>query len=506
MPRRGRAVGALLAGACLLVLAQTMPAQAADSGEVVQLRQQMQALQARLDALEARASRPAPPAQASAAGSPPPVTRVGDNSLMLGKGVKLTLGGFIEAASIYRSRNETADIASNFNTGIPMPNSPNYHRGEFRGSARQSRLSLLAETDVGKQAHLSAYVETDFLAAGVTSNAVESNSYVPRLRHGYLTADWADAGWHLLAGQTFSLVTTNKQGIVPRTEATPIDPDAQYAVGFAWTRQWGLRAVKDWDKRYWLGVSLESPQTAVASGPNAPAGGTSFNNPGGALLNSTTTYSTDVAPDVVVKLAADPGWGHYELYGLGRVFQSRAANANRTQMGGGVGVAAILPLIANKLDLQLSVLAGQGIGRYGSAQLPDVTVSPLGHLAPLTEIAALVGLVGHPSPEWDVYAYGGTERIDARSYNAAGKPYGYGNPLYDNSGCTVEGAGACAANTRAVTEGTAGFWWKFYHGDMGTMQFGVQGAYVKREVFAGLGGAPSTDDKIMLTSFRFFPF
>jgi len=49
---------------------------------------------------------------------------------------------FIEAASIFRTRNETADIASDFNTGIPMPNNPNYHLSEFRESAHQSRLAL----------------------------------------------------------------------------------------------------------------------------------------------------------------------------------------------------------------------------------------------------------------------------------------------------------------------------------------------------------------------------
>ena len=52
---------------------------------------------------------------------------------------------FIEAASIFRTRNETADIGSNFNTGVPMPNSSNYHLSEFRESAHQSRLAMLAE-------------------------------------------------------------------------------------------------------------------------------------------------------------------------------------------------------------------------------------------------------------------------------------------------------------------------------------------------------------------------
>ena len=54
-------------------------------------------------------------------------------------GVTVTLGGFFAAEGLYRSRNDIADTGSNFNT-IPLAQSPNYHTGEFRGSARQSRL------------------------------------------------------------------------------------------------------------------------------------------------------------------------------------------------------------------------------------------------------------------------------------------------------------------------------------------------------------------------------
>jgi hypothetical protein len=60
-------------------------------------------------------------------------------------GVRVTLGGFIEAASIFRSRNEVADLASSFSTGIPLPNSPLYHENEERFSARQSRFSVMAQ-------------------------------------------------------------------------------------------------------------------------------------------------------------------------------------------------------------------------------------------------------------------------------------------------------------------------------------------------------------------------
>lgn len=74
-------------------------------------------------------------------------------------------------------------------------------------------------------------------------------------------------------------------------------------------------------------------------------GGTVFNNAGGSLFYSGNNYSLDPAPDVVLKVAADPGRGHYELYGLGRWFRSSVAGADETTFGGSVGAALILPVL-----------------------------------------------------------------------------------------------------------------------------------------------------------------
>jgi hypothetical protein len=61
------------------------------------------------------------PPPAPAAPPPPPAVAEAKRGGWLASGIDLTLGGYIEAASIYRTRNETADISSNFNTAIPFP-------------------------------------------------------------------------------------------------------------------------------------------------------------------------------------------------------------------------------------------------------------------------------------------------------------------------------------------------------------------------------------------------
>jgi len=88
--------------------------------------------------------------------------------------------------------------------------------------------------------------------------------------------------------------------------------------------------VQDLDKAVSVGFSLESPQALLFSGPNPPLVPTTVSNPGGNHLNPLAQYSTDIAPDLVAKMVFEPGWGHYELYAIGRLFRSRAAFANPT--------------------------------------------------------------------------------------------------------------------------------------------------------------------------------
>jgi len=450
-----------------------------------------------------------PPAPGGPGAAPPPPAEVAaKRGGFLGTGVDVSLANtFTEAASIFRTRNETADIGSNWNTGIPMPNSPNYRLSEFRESARDSRAALLATASVNEDTKLAGYFETDFLSAGTSSNSVESNSYTLRLRQAYATLNKNDWGIYILGGQAWSLLTLFKEDMTPRQEDIPITIDAQFIPGFTWTRNPQFRVVRHLDNVTAVGVSLESPQAVVFSGPNAPLVPTTFNNPGGMFLNSAATYSTDVGPDVVAKVSVDPGWGHFEVYGVGRAFRSRAAFANHTIFGGGGGVGAVVPAVPKLLDLQADFLVGDGIGRYGSAQLPDVAIKSTGVLAPIPELQALVGLVGHATDYLDLYAYAGIEQASETSFTVNGTvPFGYGNPLYNNSGCLHEGSTVCAANTSRVWQITGGFWWDVYKGDFGRLRVGGQGSLTERSVFAGIGGGPNTNEGIFMASLRYYPF
>ncbi len=468
--------------------------------------------------------------------------------------VTLLFGGFTELATIYRNKNESTDVGSSF-SGVPMANTEQSNVSEFRFSARQSRLSLLAQTQDFAGGKAETYFEMDFLGAAATANSNESNSYQPRMRniYGRFTSD---SGWYILGGQSWSMATLEKKGMDPRDEDVPLTIDAQYVSGFTWTRNPQMRFVDKISDGLWVGLSLESPQatgivttTSLAAGglkgtlPTAPVTGFpgtgQLGNSGGTCSATTTTtstttgagtvtstststctvtgtsFSTDIAPDVILKLAADPGFGHYEVFGLGRAFRSAITNNTQTTLGGGIGAGAYVPLVPDMLTFQLSGLVGKGIARYGSASLNDVVVKPDGSLAPVQEYQVLAGLVYNPIPSLQTYLYAGREQQSRTQYTystATVGPYYYGLGIdnLNNSGCYVLN-GTCAGQNRKVDEVTGGFWWKFYRGPLGNAQFGLQLGYIERTLFQGTGvppanGAPSAGMFEGMASFRIYPY
>jgi hypothetical protein len=431
------------------------------------------------------------------------------------KDLSITLGGFLAAESIYRSRGEAADISSNFNA-IPLANNRPGHAEELRFSARQSRLSALVEGSASPTVHLAMYGEFDFQGAAQTANSNESNSYTPRIRHLYGTVDWDNLGLELLAGQAWSLATLNTKGITPRNELPPPTIDGQFLPGFVWTRQPQVRLTKSFDdKRLWVSVSLENPQTTFFTAGTGPGAGVlpaslTFNAPGSTGFNAANSLSLNHVPDVIAKVAYEGRLGvpvHAELFGIYRDFYSRVTGSNRDVAGGGIGAGLVVSAVPDRLDLQLSGLRGQGVGRYGTSQLPDATFAPDGSLQPITETMVLAGATLHATPKLDVYVFAGEERADREASTTAAGAFGYGNPEYVNTGCLSETAvGVCNGNTRDLRQATVGVWDKAYQGGFGRLQVGLQYSYTRRETFPGVGGGPSVGENMLFTSFRYYPF
>jgi len=478
-------------------------------------KQQVETAQAQVQAVQGQVAQ----TQTEVAALPTSVAKQVDTSIdkarhadhFYYKGVTITPGGFIELAGIYRQHFQGNDIATSF-AAIPFPNNRPSHVEEFRFSAHQSRVSLLTEGVVNDRIKLAAYAELDFQGGAQTANSNESNSFNPRLRHLYATADWIvgdDAGLHLLAGQNWSLVTMNQNGITPRGELTPPQIDGQYVPGFAWTRQPQVRLAADFlDHSLWFAVSAENPATTF--GGTVPAN-VVYNAPAGQGFDAANTLSLNHVPDVVAKVAyeAKPAGHavHVEGFGLYRNYSAHLTsgqNISSDSFAAGGGITA--QIVPNFLDVQLSAMTGRGIGRYGAAQLADVTFRPDGSIRPLYETIMLAGATVHATKLLDLYLFAGQERESRADFGSVGGVlYGYGNALANNTGCLVEG-GTCAGNSRIIRQLTGGFWDKVYQGRFGRAQVGFQYSYTDRTLFSALGGDPQAKQNIGFVSLRYYPF
>ena len=527
--RQSLRVSALIT-VCLLAFSpaagQTLP----DSEKIERLERQAELLQAQLTALqdeiahmkkEAAKVEPVQPGSAPATPGSSPANSHTPEALPQPAGINVTLAGYVEAGTVFRTHNQVNDMLTVFDA-IPYPFSPLYNEREFHASARQSQISVLAEGHIDAAQKLAAYFEIDFLGVGTSSTYVYTNDWPPRLRDAYLTYDNNKWGFHLLAGQEWSMITPDKVGIIPRQENIPLTINANYLVGFDFSRSSQIRAVKDFDKKFWLGASLETPATLNAPGIPQTVNGLVVNavNTGtGGFLNG-VMVTPSKAPDIFEKAAWDPGWGHYELLALQRFFTDNTlcataaptgcvpgTTSRKTSFGAGVGGSVLLPVIPKHLQAMGGWSYGRGIGRYGAGNLPDATIAPDGSLTPITAFHVWTG-IEVDRKGLQLYAYGGIEQEGANYFDALG----YGNPAFDNSGCkTPTAAGfvtstsaTCVANTRRLTDIKAGFWQDIYKGPVGRFVTGVEFDHIKRQAFSGIGGAPSTANNIIYTSLRYY--
>jgi Skp family chaperone for outer membrane proteins len=441
------------------------------------------------------------------------------------KGITLTPGGYLAGETVYRTKATGGDIPTAFNA-LPYEGADAYNLSEFFGSARQSRVTLMAE---GKTSWgtLRGYYEADWLGTGITSNNNQSNSYVLRQRVLWAQAT-TNSGWGFTGGQLWSLATEDKKGIsnVSGDIMTPQTIDPNYVAGFVWTRQYGFRVTKTFNHAA-FGVAAENPQllyTASLAGNtpyavlgNAGANGGNYNaaistcTPATSIVNYTdqklidsagntiqsavpvyktlngcadiATLSFNQAPDVIVKAAFDPGWGHYEIIGIGgfaheTVYPGETTNSNLygnlkdvvsglvvapslTTAGyykdsiilGGIGGSFRVPVIADKLIFGAKALYGPGMGRYGDSTLADVTADASGNLAPIHNLSGLLTLEVNPTPRFAIYANYGGDYAGRTDFGVAGTTTTLGapNPCFVTSGITGCANKVTNSTTGAVT-------------------------------------------------------
>lgn len=428
------------------------------------------------------------------------------------KGITLTPYGFFNGESVYRTHATGGEMPTPW-SAIPYEHADAYSLSEMYISGRQSRVGFIAEGKA-KWGAMRAYFEGDFLGVGTTSNDNQSTSYIFRQRIALAEAE-ANSHWTFSGGQGWTLAVENKAGIstAAANMALPTMIDPNYVAGLVWARMGNIRVTKSFNKAAFA-ISAENPQllyTASLAGntPYAVVGSAGLSaalmnqtisscSPSTSIVNYTNEAEKDAngvavnvavpvyktmnscanmanvsfnkAPDMLVKAAFDPGFGHYEVFGIARFFQETVypgettnsnlygglkdivtglvvapaltANgeiSNNITLGGGGG-SMRLPVVPNKLTLGAKALFGPGVGHFGASTLSDATSNANGELVPIHNFSGLFTAEANPTPRLQLYFYYGGDYA--------------GREDEANSGATTLAAPSAAQNTTGVWGGT----------------------------------------------------
>ncbi|HEV2576079.1 MAG TPA: hypothetical protein VGU25_02605 [Acidobacteriaceae bacterium] len=498
------------------------------------------------------------------------------------KGLTITPVAFFAFEGVWRQHTLNSDVNTPLNS-IPFPSANQFPATELNFSGRQSRLGVLFEGQPTSSMKLTGYAEMDFLGAGTTSNNNQSNSYVLRQRQIWGRAAFQN-GFAVTGGQTWSLVTEDRRGTDARTEIQPQTIDAQYLVGYSWERQPGIRLQQHFGSSETHGLtaalSLEQAQitsfTANGTNPNQYFFGGLGQNGGlynaaassaGATTTTTTcstptststcvtsvtattsniaTYANNVAPDLIIKAAFDAPKFHAEIGGLARWFRdyyypvtwgitgstptftyTQTYSKHTADAGGVFGSAR--GYFGKFAEVAVQAMAGQGVGRYGSAQLADVTLRPDETLEPIRNYHGLLSIETHESKKFDIFAYYGGEYAQRTVYTSpVGTLVGYGPTNLNDGGCdnapaapssTIGNGGftgnlsasTCGSPTRYIQEPMFGFQWRpINDSKYGKLQYSATYSYLKRGLWSGVGSsttpaAPQVSDSMLHFQMRYY--
>ena len=242
---------------------------------------------------------------------------------------------------------------------------------------------------------------------------------------------------------------------------------------------------------------------------------------------------------MIAKIVAEPGWGHYEVWGVARFFRDRVypnvttvtsstgtttttgssvGAFNDSTVGGEVGGSLRVPTLHKLVDLGVKGAWGDGGNRYNNSGLADTTIRPNGQLALIHGYSGLGTVEIHATPRLDIYGNYGIDGTMRRIFVGGGKQTGYG--IYTNvmTGCGTESIPAaggngfvpsspstnCTTDTRDIQEGTVGYWYDFYRGPKGRLRQSIQYSYTQRQIFSGVGVTPSGEDNMFFTALRYY--
>lgn len=199
--------------------------------------------------------------------------------------------------------------------------------------ARQSRLAIDGEYEVGPNNNLRIYIEIDFY------NTEAETSFVPHLRHAY--GEYKG----FLLGQTWSTMKN--------TSAFPVQVDFEGPNSIPGPRNPMIRYTKIFNKSYSMAIAVETHSEDYTPYPSNP--------------NDIMTLQ--YLPDLIAYVQKSGTWGNVRLNGLVRniSYTNESSETIQSLMGWGAELSGIIKLFHRKGwcdDIRYGYTYGPGISYY----------------------------------------------------------------------------------------------------------------------------------------------
>ena len=418
-------------------------------------------------------------------------------ALQLGP-AKIRLIGYPALTMVWRSTNNGGNVATNFNN-IPYSNTVPGTTSEFRLSAQSTRLALRVDADL-KSSVAAGYFEMDFVGAPVGGNLVTQSGYPFRIRQAWF--DWRKGKWAMTGGQLWSLMTPNKESILPWPGDVAVTQvlDLNFVPGLVFGRYPQFRVVYRPSSKVTLGFSMENPEQQVSNSVVFPS-----------ALSSvlTTQYNTgtsglnvpNLTPDFVLKASFDNKIAgdraiHFDVGTVMRSFRNwNGSTPSGKEYAFGWGVGANFNIeIKNGVRWVLDGFASDGGGRYIGGLAPDVIVRANGSISPIHSYSWVSGFEIAPKPITGLYFY----------YSGL---YAQKNATLNSDNTCCVGFGFPGANTaadRLIEQATGGYSrviWRYEN--LGSVQWGAQYAYVWVYPWVAGNGPNAAHSNVVFTQLRY---
>jgi hypothetical protein len=411
---------------------------------------------------------------------------------------KVRLIGYPALTSVWRSTNNGGNVATNFNN-IPYNNTVDGTTSEFRLSPQNTRLALRVDADL-KSSYAAGYFEMDFVGAPVGGNLVTQSGFPFRIRQAWM--DWRKGKWEITGGQLWTLMTPNKEDILPWPGDVALTQviDLNFVAGIVVGRYPQFRVVYRPSKKMAFGFSAENPEQQVSNSVVFPSGlsGTlnSQYNTGTSGLNV-----PNMTPDFVLKGSFDDKLSgdraiHFDVGTVMRTFRSwdgSSASGKDYAFGWGVG-ANFNVEVKKSVRWALDGFASDGAGRYIGGLAPDVVVRANGSISPIHSYSWVTGVEFAPSKATGLYFY-------------YGGLYTQKNATLNTDGTCCVGFGFPGANTaadRVIEEATGGYsrvLWRYEK--LGSVQWGIQYAHVWVNPWVAGTGPNSAHANMVFSQLRY---